>query len=564
MKARAHSLRCQRAAGADPEAMRPVADAGIALARRIGQAADGALGGLLLCRGYIEERAGHTARAIADYGEAIVVGGRAGQPGDAAQARALRGELLHQGGRYAEALADLQAAYRYRVAKGEARQTRYALNAIANFYADPRVAQYAKALEYYRALLAAHVAGHEADEAATTRYNIASTLDRMGRRDEALAEFRTVLAGYLASGDAADVADTRRAIAALLLRDDRPAEALAEAEQARAAARGLDDANLRARIALVRGSALRRLGRARETLSEFDDAEAVFRDENNLRFLEEIERERGAALAALGRWQDAYDARGRQLAYAGKLERQMEQDVTARMRVQFDSERTERENAALQRENALRTRALADAQRIRRLQTATLILGGLVLLGVLGLAWRLLRRARSLRQLAMTDELTAGPNRRAVLDLLAARLRGRDRAPVPLLMFDIDRFKTINDRRGHDVGDAVLREVAAAVRGTLGEAGTLGRIGGEEFLVVLHGGDETAARAAGERLRSEVAALRFADGDDRFGATISLGGTWARPGVDRIEDALKRCDLALYRAKDGGRDRMDWEAPPQA
>lgn len=522
------------------------------------------LGGLLLCRGYIEERAGHTARAIADYGEAIVVGGRAGQGGDAAQARALRGELLHQGGRYAEALADLQAAYRFRVATGDAKQERYALNAIANFYADPRVTQYAKALEYYRTLLAAHLAGGEADEAATTRYNIAATLDRMGRSDEALAEFRAVLAGYLARGDAAAVAETRRAIAALLLRNDRPAEALAEAGQARAAARGLDDANLRARIALVRGSALRRLGGAREALSEFDDAETVFRDENNLRFLEEIERERAAALAALGRWQEAYDARGRQLDYAGQLERQLEQDVTARMRVQFDSERTERENAALQRENALRARALADARRIRRLQTTTLVLAGLVLAGLLVFAWRLLRRARTLRALAMTDELTAGPNRRAILGRLAERLRGRDPAAVPVLMFDIDRFKTINDRRGHAVGDTVLRAVSAAARAALGEAGALGRIGGEEFLVVLREGDEARARIVGERLRAAVAALRFADGDDAFGATISLGGTLARPGVDRVEDALKRADLALYRAKDGGRDRLDWESPPQA
>ena len=557
LKARAYVLRCQRGVGEDPAAMRPVAEAGVALARRIGAGAE--LGGLLLCRGYIEERAGRLARALADYGEAIAVCRRAGAAGDAAQAQVLRGELQHQVGRYAEALADMQAAYRHYVAVGNVRQQHYTLNAIANFYADPKVAQYDRALAEYRRLLAAHRARGEAAESATARYNIASTLDRLGREAEALAEFRAVLAGYAAQGRSADVADTRRAIASLQLRAGRAAEALVEADRARTAAAGVDDADLRARIALVRANALRALGRGEEALADLDAAEAVFRGEDNARYLEEVENARAGALSALGRWQEAYAARDRQLALAKRLERQLEQDLTARMRVRFDTERTERENAALQRENALRSRALADAQRIRRLQATILALGGAVLAGVLALAWRLLRRARRLRTLAMTDELTAGPNRRAILGTLARRLAARDRTPVPVLMFDIDRFKSINDARGHEAGDAVLVAVAATARQALGAEGALGRIGGEEFLAVLRGGDEAAARAVGERLRAAVAALRIAADDAPFGVTISLGGTLARPGVDRAEDALKRADLALYRAKDAGRDRLDWQ-----
>ncbi len=570
LKARAYSLQCQRRVGADPEAMRAVAEAGIALARKAGAQAE--LGGLLLCRGYIEESADRGARALEDYAEASAVSSRAGKPGDAAQARVLRGELLHAQGRYAEALDEMQGAHRHYVAVGDAKQQSYTLNAIANLYADPRVGQYEKALQYYRQLLTRHADQGDRAEIATARYNIAATLGRLGREREALSEFRSALTAYEAEGARSDAVETRRAMAALLLRGGRAAEALTLAEQALGEADSGDE-SLVARIRTVHAGALYRLGRGDAALAEFDDVQPYFEREKDLRFLEHIAGERAAALSAMGRWQEAFAARSRQFEFSRELDRRLEQDVTARMRVQFDSERTERENAALQRENALRSRALQDAQRIRRLQAAVIALGGAVLAGALWVAWRLRRRARLMRRLAMTDELTGIPNRRAILDRLQQRL-DRGRTPAAVLIFDIDHFKTINDRRGHDIGDRVLREVAEAARRALaaaareaqaGEA-VLGRIGGEEFLALLDRADPASAGAIGEHLRAAIAALRIDDGGDGLQVTISLGGTLARPRTDRradrIEDALKRADLALYRAKEAGRNRMDWQPAP--
>jgi diguanylate cyclase (GGDEF)-like protein len=572
LKARAFVLQCQRNVGPDPRAMRRMADEGVAIARDANAQAE--LGGLLLCRGYIEESDEDTARALADYSEAIAVSGAAGMPDDAAQARVLRGELLHGQGRYAEGLSDMQAAHRHYVATRNEKQQSYTLNAIANFYADSRVGQYDKALQYYRQLLAAHLARRRVGEAATTRYNIASTLDRKGDYREALTEFRASLAGYEAEGDIAMVADTLRAIAALQLRADRATEALDYAERAMRQASAAADPDLLARVRVVRGGALRRLGRGDAALADFEAAEAYFAREKNGRFLEHLAGERAEAYAGLQQWERAFAARSRQLELSRALDKQLEQDVTARMRVQFDSERTERENAALQRTNALRSRALVDAQRIRRLQAAVIALGGAVLAGMLWLAWRFSRRAKTMRVLALTDELTGLPNRRAILDRLTRRLRSKNMAPAAVIIFDIDHFKSINDRRGHDVGDSVLRRVAETARREVtemarssGHDGALGRIGGEEFLVLLAQADEASATAVGERLRAAIEALRIDDsGDDLSGddlrVTISLGGSQALPGVDCVEDALKRADLALYRAKEAGRNRMDWQPPP--
>lgn len=566
LKARAYSLQCQRRVAADPKSMRALADEGIAAARAAG--AQAALGGLLLCSGYIEASADRSVRALADYGEAMEVAARAGQAADAARAQTLRAEVLHGQGRYAEALRDLQAAHGYYLRAGKAEKLSDTLNAIANLYADPRVAQYEKALQYYRQLLARHAAEGNRAEAATARHNIAETLGRLGREREALSEFRAALAAHEAEGARSDAVETRRAMAALLLRGGRATEALPLAEQALAEA-DRDDEGLVARIRTVRAGALYRLGRGDAALAEFDAVEPYFEREQDLRFLEHIAGERAAALSAMGRWEPAFAARSRQFELGRELDRRLEQEVTARMRVQFDSERTERENAALERENALRSRALQDAQRIRRLQAAVIALGGAVLAGALWVAWRLRRRAWLMRRLAMTDELTGIPNRRAILDRLQQRL-DRGRTPAAVLIFDIDRFKTINDRRGHDIGDRVLREVADAARRALtvaarqAEAGeaALGRIGGEEFLVLLDRADGASAAAIGEHLRDAIAALRIDDGGDGLQVTISLGGTLARPRADRIEDALKRADLALHRAKEAGRDRMDWQPAP--
>lgn len=563
LKARAYTLQCQRNVGADPEAMRAIAEAGIVVARKAGAQAE--LGGLLLCRGYIEESADRGARALEDYAEAIAVSARAGKPGDAAQARVLRGELLHAQGLYAEALGEMQAAHRHYVAVGNAAQQSYTLNAIANLYADPRVAQYEKALQYYRQLLTRHTAAGNRTEVATARHNIGATLGRLGREREALIEFRAALAVYAAENATIDAAETRRAMAALLLRGGRAAEALPLTEAALRQA-GDEDESLTARIRTVHAGALHRLGRGEEALAEFDAVQPYFEREQDLRFLEHIAGERAEALSAMGRWQDAFAARSRQFEFSRELDKRLEQDVTARMRVQFDSERTERENAALQRENALRSGALRDAQRIRRLQAAVIALGGAVLAGALWAAWRLRRRARLMRRLAMTDELTGIPNRRAILDRLQQRL-GRGETAAAVLIFDVDHFKTINDLRGHDIGDRVLREVADAARRALTAAarqaqageGVFGRIGGEEFLVLLDRGDAARAGEVGEALRAAIEALRIDDGGDGLQVTISLGGTLARPGRDRIEDALKRADLALYRAKEAGRNRMDWQ-----
>lgn len=187
------------------------------------------------------------------------------------------------------------------------------------------------------------------------------------------------------------------------------------------------------------------------------------------------------------------------------------------------------------------------------LYTLTTIGFGLVLAGYRTdfavSAWGMRRR---LVQQAHTDELTGLLNRngwaeRAVAAHARASAAG---VPVAVVVLDIDYFKGINDRHGHDGGDAVLRRLGEIMRARTGRDGCAARIGGEEFAVLLEGDDALSAHAFAERVRGE-----FGKEHEGVVATLSAGIAGHRPG-ESLRDQMRRADIALYAAKHEGRDRV--------
>lgn len=167
-----------------------------------------------------------------------------------------------------------------------------------------------------------------------------------------------------------------------------------------------------------------------------------------------------------------------------------------------------------------------------------------------------------LSRLATTDALTGVVNRRELcrrLDLALA-LAADGQAHVTVLMVDLDHFKKVNDGHGHDAGDAVLKEVASRFARGLRAEDTLGRLGGEEFAIVIVGADAAAGRVAAERLRIQLRARPVAiPSGDALAVTVSVGGTSIASGQRaELEEALKQADLALYASKHGGRNRVTW------
>ena len=550
----ARARACLLTIDVDSAAAMPLAEDGILAARAASDEVN--LARFLECKGYALDALGKRSEAATIHENAVATAERAADTGVLADTLASRGENRYFHGRYDEAIADLDRAYTLNSRLGRRAGQQYTLNAIANVYTDENVGEYDKAIAYYRQLLQQNEAEGLKSEVATALFNIASAQDMKGAYDAALPNYRRALEIDTAIGNADGIADGERAIGSVLGKQGKPEEALPLIESALSRYEAAGDAENVARSRIARARVLRLLARNREALADLAAAERYFLTENNPRYLARIYEQQADVHAADGDWHRAYDALRAYRRSKEELERRAREEQGNRLRVQFDTAKKEQENRALLIENAHRGEALRGAERVRSLQRLVILLGTafLALLGTMAL--QQVHKGRRLRLLAMTDELTGLPNRRNILEFLDRALAERRASAMPLsvVSFDVDHFKQINDAHGHHGGDRVLRALASCVTARLPEKARVGRMGGEEFLVVLPGVGIDAAQAIAEALRASLSTQSFEGFGDDERVTISLGVS-ETGDQDNVEALLRRVDAALYRAKHEGRDR---------
>lgn len=177
------------------------------------------------------------------------------------------------------------------------------------------------------------------------------------------------------------------------------------------------------------------------------------------------------------------------------------------------------------------------------------------------------RMETELLQMATTDFLTGLPNRRHFVARLSEELARMQRfhdERAAVLMLDLDHFKKVNDRFGHATGDQWLKYLATLMLGELRKVDTAGRVGGEEFAIMLPGTSATSAKSFAERLRVKVAETRLELEGQSIQLTVSIGVAALNPKDADAGAALLRADQALYRAKESGRNRVEIAAEAAA
>ena len=173
---------------------------------------------------------------------------------------------------------------------------------------------------------------------------------------------------------------------------------------------------------------------------------------------------------------------------------------------------------------------------------------------------------RLLEELALTDSLTGLPNRRAIEDWAVRQLSGavRHRFPFWVVMADLDSFKNVNDTYGHQAGDTVLKKFAELLRANTRASNICGRIGGEEFVVVITHTEKSNIQVVVDRIRHQLESEPFTFGGRTLKVTASFGISGFERGEALMFDQLIReADLALYAAKRAGRNRIEFAEAPR-
>jgi diguanylate cyclase (GGDEF)-like protein len=183
---------------------------------------------------------------------------------------------------------------------------------------------------------------------------------------------------------------------------------------------------------------------------------------------------------------------------------------------------------------------------------------------ILDLQAALLQAQEALTEQATKDALTGCWNRRVILETLERETERaeRERRNLAVVMLDLDHFKSVNDTYGHGAGDEALRQVVQRVTSAIRGYDWIGRIGGEEFLLVLPGCDELQTLSHAERLRNSIERTPVDFDGQQIGITVSVGATSLQPGLGITPQLLVRsADAALYTAKRQGRNRVSFQLP---
>ncbi|MNF49338.1 Diguanylate cyclase YdeH [compost metagenome] len=461
-----------------------------------------------------------------------------GHPAQESEWHALNGLALYRTQRLKEAIAELKTAFRLKqqIPASPLAGLQFArlMMTLGNLYAD--LSLYQEAEGYYRDALQQMVQLNEPNSQAIIRANMARLYIDMDRPIQA----SQLLDGLLATPD---LAPDYRAIVL-----GYQAMALNAQEKWHAAWRSLDEAQAiyqrlgypqaGSRLTETRARTLQGRGEKQLALQLLTaQASPVTIDGKALQ---------ARLLADLGRYPEAYRVMREYMHdYKQHFNQTLSQHASA-FQAEMELARSEASNRALQQENERRRQQLLYQQSARNYQLllVALLAGALILLGLT--THRLHRNSRHLYRLATFDQLTGLPNRRALLERLSQQWQLNE--PLTLLIIDIDHFKQINDRHGHQTGDLAIQRLAQELKHWAPDLQQIGRWGGEEFLVAMSQ-DGATCRHHAERLRHRIEQL------DAPRMTISIGVAERSPADDSLHQLIHRADMAMYQAKRQGRNQ---------
>lgn len=528
------------------------------LAAELSQANPDAMNLALLhfCKGTYRPNNSEPRQIVADYDAGIEQARKAEHPLLLGVLLATRSGGQSMIGAYARSLTDALEAQRI---LDELDETNLSAIVSQNVgIAFRRMGEYGRAEEYLLRSLETPVVQKKWVYRLVNQLQLGYVYEETHRYAEARQAFEQAIATCEANDSPVDCGYARLGLASVEANDGRAERSLALLDEAAKDFEKAEDPGDPTMTALVRGQALLGQGKHEEARRSLDTAINRWTLEENTRYLVLALPVRSAAFEALGQPARALEDLHRYIALSGEDRNRRAEQRTEFMREQFDASRREIENAELRAREAARVQEIAALNAARRWQWIAMGLAVVLLVGLVVVVMRQVAKARRLRLLAMTDPLTGLANRRHTdyRGSEAFKMARLSDQPFCVLAIDIDHFKTVNDTHGHAVGDTVLQRVGRECQRTLRKLDLMGRIGGEEFTGLLPETAEPAACQVAERLRVGVASLDLDDVVPGLRITISIGVAQMRDNDPDFAAVLARADAAMYRAKQGGRNRV--------
>ncbi|NQD35834.1 GGDEF domain-containing protein [Permianibacter sp. IMCC34836] len=475
-----------------------------------------------------------------------------------------RGSLLLSLTDLPGALADMQRAYAL-AQEDDARVSRGDIAAlIANLYARQQDTE--NALRYYREAVNSFQRSHSDIKLSIAVYGIGTMYRDSKNWPEARRHFGWSLELSRKRGDRQGVAYAQQQLAHIAVETGQFDEAKNLLDAAQPLFEQAEDHAMVINSKVTRADLAGKLNHYDEAMRWLQDAELLAK-KTDQDWKEPVIWERRAMLLAEQRlYEQAYEAyrtfhQLHEASFRGESDRQLQE-----LRVRFDSERQEQQNELLRQQNALQEAALQQQRQRLWLYVAVALLSLLSTLFLLYSIYKGRQVRRKLDELAHTDELTGLPNRRSVMQeaqLEIDRSR-RYRLPLCLAAIDLDQFKSINDRFGHAAGDEVLKHFARLCQQSLRQTDLIGRVGGEEFILMLPHTSLTIARQILERLREDFKLSAIPALTNKHQPSISIGVTVLSEADEGLAELMRRADEALYCAKQNGRDQVVVREHPQA
>ncbi|MCX7514772.1 diguanylate cyclase [Frateuria sp. STR12] len=547
---------------ASPEQGIAYAEKGIADASQLGYV-EGEIN-FHFCRGANQEVLTTPRDALPDYDAGIALARRHEDQRLVADGLTWRGSVQSLLGEHAQALVDFLEAQKFYETSGEPVESEDNLFNIAVAYR--RLGEAAQARDYLQKVLAHGEQKSDRGQQLGAHMQLGFLESEAGDQEAAERHLRKALALAHAVDSRSGGANIHLGLAQVDNLQGQYHQALEELARAKPGFARTGDRSNRDMVLLQAAKAHAGLGQHKLAIDEYGQAEKLLQKSGNLRYLAELLDARSRSYQALGQLGlEVADLR-RLAKVRDALDRKAHSDNATLMNYQFQTARRDQENRQLAADRALKEQQLRSLERVRHWQRLALVLGGVLILLLLWLALRQFRRSRKLHRMAMTDPLTGIANRRHIEQLAERALNhaGANGEPLCVLVLDVDHFKAVNDAFGHAVGDQVLVRIAHACKQALRRFDMMGRLGGEEFLIVLPDTTLDVALQIAERLRCKIEALPLANLAPGLQITASVGAAQADHETDDLAELVRRADNAMYRAKDAGRNRVEVVARVQA